>query len=113
VHELSIALSIVDISEDEVKKAGGIKVEKVVLEIGQLAGVEIESLRFAWSEAVKNSVLENADCFIEEKRALAKCLNCKNEFNVSHIYEPCPHCDDFKTELIQGKEIKIKSLLIL
>ena len=58
MHELSIALGIVKIAEDETKKANAKKVTKIELEIGELSGVEIESLNFVWQSAIKDSVLE-------------------------------------------------------
>lgn len=113
MHELSIALSIVETAEEEVKKAGGSLVEEIVLEIGDLAGVEQNALDFAWQEAVKHTVLEQAKCVVENKAGIARCLNCQKEFSLSYIYDLCPACDDFRKELLQGKEIRIKSLIII
>ena len=58
MHELSIALGIVKIAEDEASKAKANKVTKIELEIGVLSGVEIDSLNFIWESAVKDSILE-------------------------------------------------------
>lgn len=113
MHELSIALSIVEIAEEEVKKAGGNQVEEIVLEIGDLAGVEQEALDFAWKEAVKQTVLEQAKYVVENKAGIARCLNCQKEFILTYIYDLCPSCNDFRKELLQGKEIRIKSLTIM
>jgi len=46
MHELSIALGIVDIAEKETKKAKKHKVDLIELEIGTLAGIEFDSLGF-------------------------------------------------------------------
>ncbi|MDX5420205.1 MAG: hydrogenase maturation nickel metallochaperone HypA [Hymenobacteraceae bacterium] len=113
MHELSIALSIVEIASEEVKNTGGKQVEEIVLEIGDLAGVQQEALDFAWKEAVKQTVLEQAKYKVENKAGIAKCLNCQKEFTLTYIYDLCPTCSDFRKELIQGKEIRIKSLTII
>lgn len=112
MHELSIALSIVETAEEEVRKAGGQQVEEIVLEIGNLAGVEEEALDFAWTEAVQQTVLEKATCVIEKKEGKALCLNCQKQFILTRIYDLCPACGDFRKELLQGKEIRIKSIVI-
>ena len=57
MHELSVALGIVKIAENEIKKANAKKVELIELEIGTLAGIEFESLDFFWSSDVKETVL--------------------------------------------------------
>ncbi|MFD2247899.1 hydrogenase maturation nickel metallochaperone HypA [Pontibacter ruber] len=113
MHELSIALSIVEIAEEEVKKAGGTQVEQIVLEIGSLASIEEEALAFAWQEAVKQTVLEKAIYVIQNTAGRAVCLACKREFELSFMYDLCPFCGDFRKELMQGKELRIKSLIII
>ena len=41
---------------------------------------------------------------------LTKCLDCKYQFEAESIYELCPKCDGINTELVQGKEMKVRSL---
>ena len=113
MHELSIALSIVEIAEEEISKAGRAGAEEIVLEIGSLAGVDTQALDFAWKEAVLNTVLEKAACLIETIAGKARCLNCNSVFELSFLYDPCPFCQDFRKELLQGKEIRIKSIAII
>ncbi len=113
MHELSIAISIVAIASEEIKKAGGSHAEEIVLEIGDLSGIEKEALNYAWQEAIKNTELEKTNCIIETVAGLAKCLSCNNEFALNNIYDLCPLCNDFRKEIKQGKELKIKSLTIL
>ena len=60
MHELSIALGIVKIAEDESAKANANSVKVIELEIGSMSGIEMDSLDFAWPVAVKDTVLENA-----------------------------------------------------
>ena len=49
MHELSIAMGIVRIAENEIAKVNAQKVEQIELEIGTLAGIEIDALDFVWS----------------------------------------------------------------
>ncbi len=113
MHELSIAISIVEIAEEEVRKAGSTKVEEIVLEIGKLTCVEDEALHYAWEEARKNTVLAEAMCKVEHIAGRAKCLTCNVEFTLTNMYDLCPTCQDFGKEILQGKEIRIKSMVIL
>lgn len=112
MHELSIVMSIVEIAEEQVKKNHASKVETIELEIGTMAGVEWEALDFAWSAAVKHTVLEDAEREIHHIKAKARCMECGLEFNVTERFQPCPVCRDFLTEFVQGKELRVKSLTV-
>lgn len=112
MHELSIALGIVDIAEKETKKAKKNKVELIELEIGTLAGIEFDSLEFIWAAAVKNTVLEGAEKKINIIQAEAKCGDCQHIFKVKYFYDSCPECNSFLKSIIKGKELLIKSLEI-
>ncbi|MBO0343274.1 MAG: hydrogenase maturation nickel metallochaperone HypA [Bacteroidota bacterium] len=113
MHELSVAMGIVKIAEDETKKAEAKKVTLIELEIGKLAGVEFESLDFVWPAAVKNTVLENAERKIDMKEGLAQCADCDSVFEVEHFYDSCPKCGSNLKGIIQGKELRVKALEVV
>ncbi|MGZ0014708.1 hydrogenase maturation nickel metallochaperone HypA/HybF [Yeosuana sp. AK3] len=110
MHELSIALGIVDIAEKETKKAQKSKVDLIELEIGTLAGIEFDSLDFVWPIAVKNSVLEFALKKIKVIHGEAKCSDCDTVFKLDHVYDSCPNCNSYLKVIIKGKELLVKSL---
>lgn len=113
MHEMSIAMNIIELTEEEVTKAGAEKVESVELEVGELSGIVIEALEFALDEAVKDTLLENAKVTITLKNAKAKCIKCNKEFRTNDFFTPCPGCNSIESEIIQGKELKIKSLVVV
>ena len=110
MHELSIALGIVDIAEKETAKANAKKVDLIELEIGTLAGIEIDSLDFVWPSAVKDTVLEHAKKKIHVIQGQAKCSDCDTLFNLNNMYDSCPNCHSFIKGIIHGKELKVKAL---
>ena len=57
MHELSIAMSIVDIATKQAKAASAEAVSRVELDIGTLSGIEFESLKFALTVAVEDTLL--------------------------------------------------------
>ncbi|MEE4255599.1 MAG: hydrogenase maturation nickel metallochaperone HypA [Bacteroidales bacterium] len=111
MHELSIAMNIVEIVEEHSGGKNGQKISAVELDIGDHSGVIIEALQFALEEAVKSSVLENARIIINRIPAICKCLSCKYEFVPEDIITPCPECGHLYAEVIQGKEMKIKKII--
>jgi len=110
MHELSIAMGIIKIAEKETKKANKTLVERIELEIGSMSGVELSSLEYVWETAVKNTVLENAKLVIDYKEAKAKCLECETEFGLKKMYDSCPKCSSHFKNILQGKELRVKTL---
>lgn len=110
MHELSIALGIVKIAEEEIVKANAKKVDLIELEIGTLAGIEFDSLEFVWPAAVKDTVLEHAKKKIIIIEAKGKCLDCDTIFELKNVFDPCPVCNSFLKGILEGKELRVKSL---
>ena len=112
MHELSIVHHILEIATQEVKKANAVSVDQIDLDIGVLSGIEMEALLFAWDACVPNTVLSGAKRQINRIPATSQCLVCQHEFEVNDHFAPCPLCGDYQTELLRGKELKIKSLVV-
>ena len=112
MHELSIAMSIVETCTEEAGKAGGTSVSSVEVEIGKLSGVIPEALEFSWDVAIKDSLLENARLKINEIAAKGRCLDCGQEFEMDDTFSSCPSCGGYGNEILQGQELKIRALTI-
>jgi len=113
MHEISIAINIIEICQKELQKAKGQRIDKVNLSVGKLSGIEIESLDFALEVSKPNSSLAGAEIVIDEVSALLKCQNCGSEFESEDHFTTCPTCKEFKYEILSGKELLIKSLTIV
>jgi len=113
MHELSIAIGIVKIAEDETAKAKAKQVTKIELEIGVLSGVELESLNFVWKSAVKNTVLEFAKKEIDIIKGIGKCLDCNTEFDMKYVYDTCPKCKSNFKGILKGKELRVKAIEVI
>ena len=113
MHELSIIASIVEIAEAEVQKAGAQRVESIELEIGELAGIEFSALDFAWEVGVSQTVLENAERHISRIGGEARCGECGKIFEMQALYDACPSCGSYFSEVIKGKELSVKTLTVL
>lgn len=110
MHELSIAMGILKIAEREAEKAGAKRIDLIELEIGNLAGIELDALDFAWSAVVKDTVLEHAVRKIDLIEGKGQCMECDHIFSLEHVYDPCPNCQNYLKGIIQGKELRVKAL---
>lgn len=112
MHELSIVLSIVDIAGEQVRRAGAARVDRIDLDIGTLAGIEFPALDFAWSAGVRHTVLERAERHINRIAGRARCMDCGHEFDTDELFVACPACGEYLIEVIRGKELRVKSLVV-
>jgi hydrogenase nickel incorporation protein HypA/HybF len=112
MHELSIAMGIVEIARKEAAKAKVDVIKAIDLEIGTLSGVEIDSLNFAWPMAIDGSVLQNAEKRIHVIEAKARCFDCDYEFDIKNLFDSCPKCGSHFKNIYKGKEMRVKSIEI-
>jgi hydrogenase nickel incorporation protein HypA/HybF len=110
MHELSIAMSIIEIVEEQAKIAGEEKVQEIELDIGKASGVVVEALRFSLEEAVNASIMKDSTVRINEIPSVFKCLACGFEFEPEDVISPCPECGHLFSDVISGKELKIKKI---
>jgi len=112
MHELSIALGIVDIATRTCAEAGATQVESITLEIGTLAGVQMDALLFVWPSAVENTVLQHAERIIEQPQGEAICLECSTTFPMQKQFDACPNCQSYFKEVLRGKELNVRSMAL-
>ena len=110
MHELSVALGIVKIAEQERQKAKAQKVDSIELEIGALSGVELDSLYFVWPIAVKDTSLEKAKYIIDFIKGKAECLECGQSYPIQNLFDSCPTCKGYFKDVVAGKELRVKTL---
>jgi hydrogenase nickel incorporation protein HypA/HybF len=70
MHELSIAMSIIDIASEEAARHGCTKVRAVHLRLGRMAGVVADALMFSYPMAAEGTLLEGSSLVIEEAEGL-------------------------------------------
>jgi hydrogenase nickel incorporation protein HypA/HybF len=108
LHELSIALEILDIVEREAVRHGARVVKQVNLRIGDLSGVEIDSLTFSF-DAVKGEkdLTRDSELAIERLPVKIRCTPCQEVLESPDHAIICPKCGGFETTLLQGEEMEI------
>lgn len=110
MHELSIALNIIDIVNDNFAKAGAARVNDIELEIGKFSGIEIDALEFALQTSMTNTHLKDAKVEIITLDGKGICRDCKNEFTMTTLYDECPICKSFDIDIKEGQELRVKSI---
>lgn len=112
MHELSIVMSIVDIATNQAEKANAQTIDQIELEIGELSGVEMNSFDFAWKQGIRNSVLSKAELVINRPAGKGLCMDCDTQFDMHRLFDACTQCGGHLVAVQQGKELRVKSLLV-
>lgn len=112
MHELSLAMSIVDLVEREAVKAQASRIRSLELEIGTLAGIEIESLLTSLQMVMERTVLQDTRVDISRVIPKATCEQCGSVFEPQNLYTPCPVCGSYETFLVNGREFRLKAIEI-
>ena len=86
MHELSIALSIIESAEEAARKNNATIISKVEVEIGTMAGVETEALLFAWDSVIQGTMAQNSPLIINSIQAEATCQECGKDFPVDNFF---------------------------
>ena len=110
MHELSIAMSIVDMAQEEAERRD-VTIDAVHLELGPLSGVVAEALLFSYEMACSGTALEGSRLVIKEVPIEVYCPACKAQKILSSMqWFCCPECGTPTSEVIHGKELVITAL---
>lgn len=108
MHEMSIALAVVDQVEEAARSRGVSAVRTVRLQVGELAGVVPDALSFSFELACSGTVLEGAELVAEPVAGRARCAPCADEWAVGMPPRLCcPVCGEATSELVAGRELRI------
>jgi len=112
MHEMSIAIGIVDIVVESARQDHATHVEQVALEIGQLSGILPDFLQVCTEAAARGTVAEGTNWDIRIIPGRAQCLECHASFDFPAFMTPCPQCGSYTVRPIQGTEMKVVSITI-
>jgi len=112
MHELSIAMGIVEFAEEEARKNGA-TISAIHLKLGQLSGVVRDALQFSFEVACQGTAAEGSRLVIEEVPITLYCGVCEAERNPEPAYRLwCPVCDNPAPQIVRGKELEVVGLEI-
>jgi hydrogenase nickel incorporation protein HypA/HybF len=111
MHELSIAMSMIDQITEESESRGGLQVEAVHMKLGIFSGVDKDALLFAFELACEGSLLEGSRLVIETIPLVIYCATCQKDRIPPSVYQlSCPDCGSPGQKIVTGREIEVASL---
>ena len=110
MHELSIAMSIVDAAMEEAQRRG-VQVSAVHLRLGALSGVVKDALLFSYEVACQDTALQGSQLIVEDVPVIVYCSQCQKERMLESVQLfQCPECGTPTMDIRQGKELEVFAL---
>jgi hydrogenase nickel incorporation protein HypA/HybF len=105
MHELSLCLSLLDQVQAIARDHGATRIERILLRIGPLSGVEADLLRNAYPLAAAGTLAEGAALDIEAAAIRVHCTGCGAESDATPNNLLCAVCGSHHTRLVSGDEL--------
>jgi hydrogenase nickel incorporation protein HypA/HybF len=114
MHELSVAMSLVQLADEAARKAEATQVTALYLRIGALSAVVPDALRFSFELAAAGTLVAGARLEIEELPVRIFCTHCGAEADLPNPqFFLCPSCQQPTGRLVQGRELELVSLEVV
>lgn len=110
MHELSIAMGIVEAAREEAERRC-VEVTSVHLRLGALSGVVKDALLFSWEVATQETALTGSKLIVEDIPVVIYCAPCKAERELQSVQSfTCPECGTPTMDIRRGKELEVFAL---
>jgi hydrogenase nickel incorporation protein HypA/HybF len=109
MHEFSLCEGIIK----QVSRANDQRLdnlEQVTIEVGKLAGVDVDSLCFWFPVVAAKLNCQHLKLELHEISGKAHCRHCDQDFELINLYDPCSNCNTHgEFDIVQGRELLVKS----
>jgi len=108
---VGVMIEVVKTVENFAKQNQLTKIDKLVLQIGELSSMIPRYIEACYPAAVDGTMLQNTKLEIEVLPGNGICRNCNKVFNLIENNNKCPHCGSNDWEILCGKEFMIKEIV--
>jgi len=112
MHEYHIVEGIVKQILEKAKASNAKKITIVTLVLGELSGLQEESIRVYFDNLSKDNMLEGAELIVKPVKSKLKCKDCGSIFEHEKSVFNCPKCSGLGVLTDSGKEFYIDSIEI-
>ncbi|HSU68518.1 MAG TPA: hydrogenase maturation nickel metallochaperone HypA, partial [Tepidisphaeraceae bacterium] len=113
MHELSIAMSLLDVAGEEAERRN-VRVTAIHLRLGPLSGVIREALLSAYELAREGSPLADSKLIIEDVPLVVYCPTCDaNRPAISPQEICCSECGTPTPQVVSGRELEVFALEVI
>jgi hydrogenase nickel incorporation protein HypA/HybF len=114
MHELSLALSLLDEVGAAAEREGATRVASVRLRVGRMSGIVKDALLFSWDLARAGTVADEASLVIDEVPLAVWCPQCIAERPVREgELLVCEECGTVTPTIVHGRELELVAMEVV
>jgi hydrogenase nickel incorporation protein HypA/HybF len=110
MHELSIAIQIIEIVHKHLPKDENLKVKKICLKIGEFSAIVPLALQTCIDAITRGTDDEGVEVEIIEVPAQVKCRDCSAVSKIDPPFLMCASCQSHAVDIISGRELHVESI---
>lgn len=110
MHELSVAEAMLEQALAALRAAGGGRVVRLRVSVGELSGVDPDALAFAFPVAARGTEAEGAQLEVVRCSARVECEICGAATAVEWPDVRCGHCGADRVRIVDGRQLRLESL---
>jgi len=111
MHEFALTEDLLKVARDEALKHNLVRIDKIIISVGTLSGICVDSIEFAFSFLREEDPLtEKTELVVEKKIGRGTCTSCGREIELEDFFLYCPYCNTPTVEISEGREFLILSL---
>jgi hydrogenase nickel incorporation protein HypA/HybF len=113
MHELSLAESMLELIQRAAVEQQFSAVRVVWLELGSMACVEPEALRFCFESVARDTLAQHARLEWVSIPGRGECPDCGSHHPQAQLLDPCPVCASCRVVVSGGDGMRIKALDVI
>jgi len=113
MHELAVCQGLISQVTRIAAEHDARAVERIVVRVGPLSGVEVPLLQQAYTLARAGTVAEQAELVTESLPVRVHCSQCGADTDAAVNRLVCGACGDWRTQLLSGDEMILASVELI
>ena len=112
MHEVSLMSNLLETVERAASKEGAEIIRVIHLRIGEMAGVNIDALSFAFDVLSKGTMVEGGKLEFERVPLCVRCQECGLDSQLNDFIFRCDRCGSPDIEILTGREIEVDYIIL-
>lgn len=110
MHELAVTQNVLEIALRHARQAGGGRITRIHLVVGQLSSIVDDSVAFYWDFVARGTPAEGAGLAFRRLEARFTCQACGNAFPAQGERWSCPACGGEQVRVTAGEEFYVEAI---
>ncbi|MBQ9459613.1 MAG: hydrogenase maturation nickel metallochaperone HypA [Oscillospiraceae bacterium] len=110
MHELGLMDAMLRTVRRVCEAEGVSHVERIVLEVGELSGIELPYLYDGFDAVTSGTDFAGTELAVETVPGVLHCIDCDIDFPLKNQELFCPECFGKNLSIVSGRDLTLKSI---